>query len=367
MRRPDITHMTVRLPLIVASLAAFVSSPAVAQMERSIVHAESARPSVVLVAARGPSPQARDDQESSDTVTRTFKVGPKGSLDISNFSGTIVITGVSGDEIRVKAVKQVWGGKNSQGQLEGIVIDASETPGRIEVRTMFGRHKQNKAEVDYTVDVPFDTTITARSMSGDVKVTKVRGEVQLDSTSGNIEAMGTPRLVRLKTFSGDIVVTEGGAADVLSASTISGNLMIKSLKARTLDLVTVSGDLTLLGTSCERAQLRTVNGSVEFSGRIVKGGRYEFNSHSGDVSLRLAGSQGFELSATTFSGDVHSDIPLVMATRPDERDLPEGVPHSQDIRGTFGDGGALLLVKTFSGDVNVSRAEAPPAKEKPHE
>ena len=52
-----------------------------------------------------------------------------------------------------------------------------------------------------------------------------------------------------------------------------------------------------------------------------------------------------------------------MATRPDERDLPEGVPHSQDIRGTFGDGGALLLVKTFSGDVSVSRADGPPAKE----
>jgi DUF4097 and DUF4098 domain-containing protein YvlB len=366
MRPRDITHMTVRLSLIVASLAALVPSAAAARTERPLAHAETERPGVVRAAWRVPLSQERDDQESSDTVMRTFKVGPRGSLDISNFSGTIVITGVTGDEIRVKAVKQVWGGKDSHGQLEGIVIDASETPGRIEVRTLFGRHKKSKAAVDYTVEVPFDTTITARSMSGDVKVMKVRGDVQLDSTSGNIEAMATPRLVRLKTFSGDIVVTEGGAADVLSASTISGNLMIKSLKARALDLVTVSGDLTLLGTTCERAQLRTVNGSVEFAGRIVKGGRYEFNSHSGDVSVQLAGSQGFELSATTFSGDVNTDIPLVMATRPDERALPPGVPRSQDIRGTFGDGGALLLVKTFSGDVSVGRAgpPKPPGKEK---
>ena len=184
------------------------------------------------------------------------------------------------------------------------------------MRTLFGRHK-NKAEVDYTVEVPYDTSVTARSLSGDIKVVKVRGELQLETTNGNVEAMGTPRLVRLKSFSGDVVVTDAGAADGLSASTVSGDLMIKSLKARVVDLVTVSGDLTLLSTCCERAQLRTVNGDVEFSGGLAPGGRYEFNSHSGDISLHLAGNQGFELSATTFSGEVHTGLPLTMVTRPD--------------------------------------------------
>jgi DUF4097 and DUF4098 domain-containing protein YvlB len=301
---------------------------------------------VVLV----PSSATAQDDESSDIVERTFNVGPKGALDISNLSGSIVITGVPGEEIRVKAERQVWGD-----DAKGIVIDASKTPGRVEVRTLFGRHK-NKAEVDYTVEVPYDTGVTARSLSGDIKVVKVRGELQLETTNGNIEAIGTPRLVRLKSFSGDVVVTDAGAADGLSASTVSGDLMIKSLKARVVDLVTVSGDLTLLSTSCERAQLRTVNGNVEFSGALARGGRYEFNSHSGDISLNLAGNQGFELSATTFSGEVHTGLPLTMVTRPDPN-LPEGVPHSQDVRGTFGDGGALLLVKTFSGDVYVGRAE----------
>jgi DUF4097 and DUF4098 domain-containing protein YvlB len=297
-----------------------------------------------------PSSAVAQDDPSSDIVERTFNVGPKGSLDISNLSGSIVITGVAGEEIRIKADRQVWGD-----DAKGIVIDASKTPGRVEVRTLFGRHK-NKAEVDYTVEVPYDTSVTARSLSGDIKVVKVRGELQLETTNGNIEAMGTPRLVRLKSFSGNVVVTNGGAPDALSASTVSGDLMITSLKARAVDLVTVSGDLTLVSTWCERAQLRTVNGDVEFSGGLAPGGRYEFNSHSGDIGLHLAGKQGFELSATTFSGEVHTELPLTMVSRPDPG-LPEGVPHSQDVRGTFGDGGALLLVKTFSGDVSVTRAE----------
>jgi DUF4097 and DUF4098 domain-containing protein YvlB len=315
----------------------------------------------LLTTMLAPSPVLAQDDQSSDIVERTFNVGPKGTLDISNLSGSIVIAGVAGDEIRVKAERQVWGD-----DAKGIAIDASQTAGRVEVRTLFGRHK-NKAEVDYTVEVPFDTSVLARSLSGDIQVVKVRGELQLETTNGNIEATGTPRLVRLKSFSGSVVITDAGAADVLSASTVSGDLMIKSLKARSVDLVTVSGDLSLLNTWCERAQLRTVNGDVEFSGGIARGGRYEFNSHSGDISLHVAGNQGFELSATTFSGEVHTGLPLTMVTKPDPN-LPEGVPHSQDVRGTFGDGGALLLVKTFSGDVSVDRAEgAKPVPKKKQE
>jgi len=306
---------------------------------------------VFALSVLGPVPALAQDDPSSDMVERTFNVGAKGALDISNLSGNIVITGVPGEEIRVKAERQVWGD-----DAKGITIDASTTPGRVEVRTLFGKHK-NKAEVDYTVEVPFETSVTAHSLSGDIKVVKVRGDLQLDTTNGNIETMGTPRLVRLKSFSGNVVVTDAGAADVLSASTVSGDLMVKSLKARGVDMVTVSGDLTLSGAWCERAQLRTVNGDVTFSGGVVRGGRYEFNSHSGDISLYLAGNQGFELSATTFSGELHTELPLKMVTRPDPG-IPEGVPHSQDIRGTFGDGGALLLVKTFSGDVSLSKGDA---------
>jgi len=107
--------------------------------------------------------------------------------------------------------------------------------------------------------------------------------------------------------------------------------------------------------ACDRAQVRTVSGSMEFAGPLVKSGRYEFTSHAGDVRLKLAGSQGFELAAKTFSGDVHSDLPLTMVS---SGTPPHGGPERRDVRGTFGDGSALVIVKTFSGSVAVSRADA---------
>ena len=103
-----------------------------------------------------------------------------------------------------------------------------------------------------------------------------------------------------------------GSTEGMAASTVSGRLLVKGVKTRTLELATISGDLVLVNIACDRAQVRTVSGATEFGGPLVKVGRYEFTSHSGDVRLTLSGAQGFELAAKTFSGGVHSDLPLTL-------------------------------------------------------
>ena len=180
------------------------------------------------------------------------------------------------------------------------------------------------------MQVPFGTSVSARSLAGDLKVTKVKGEVQLESANGTVEAIGTPKLSRVKTLSGDILIADSGSVEGLSASTVSGRLVVKGVKTRALELATISGDLVLVNIACDRAQVRTVSGTMEFAGPLVKSGRYEFTSHAGDVRLKLAGSQGFELAAKTFSGDVHSDLPLTMVS---SGTLPPGGPERRDVRG----------------------------------
>jgi DUF4097 and DUF4098 domain-containing protein YvlB len=306
--------------------------------------------------------EARKGAEANQTIVRTFKAAAGTSLDVFNMAGNVTITGVTGDQIAVTAMKQVWGG-DGKAQLENIGVDFNETAGRLEVRTSMGRARNTHAEVDFTIDVPFETPVIVRTLSGDVTVAKVRGDLQVESTSGTVEATGTSRVLRLKTISGDVKILDASAPDVLSASTVSGNVEAKGLKARGLEVVSVSGDLVLINTACERAQLRTVNGDVQYVGSLSKGGRYEISSHSGDVRFELVGNGGFELSARTFNGEVSSELPLVMAKQPDDSDIP-GVPKNHDVRGTYGDGSALLIVKTFSGDVTVGRAEADRGKDK---
>jgi DUF4097 and DUF4098 domain-containing protein YvlB len=305
--------------------------------------------------------ESRSGPEAIETVTRTFKVGPSGSIDIFNLAGPVVVTGGPGDTIVITAVKRARAaaGDDAKAQLAAIDVDAVETAGRVEVRTVVrGKVKQLRTWVDYSVTVPFGTSVTARALAGDVKVMKVKGDVQIESTSGSVEAMGTPRLTRVKTLSGDVLIADAAAASALLASTVSGRLVAKGVKAQSLELATISGDLLLVNATTERAQVRTVSGTLEFVGSLAKNGRYEFNSHAGDVRLKLAKTPGFELAAKTFSGDFRSELPLTMDNIKGDESLPPGVPRRRDVRGVFGDGSALIVVKTFSGSVVVG-AEAP--------
>ena len=85
-----------------------------------------------------------------------------------------------------------------------------------------------------------------------------------------------------------------------------------------------------------------------------KGGRYEINSHSGNVRLALSGNTGFELNANSFSGSIRSDFPVTLggtSARSDRgRQGPGHATHA-----VFGDGSATLNLRTFSGDIVLTK------------
>jgi DUF4097 and DUF4098 domain-containing protein YvlB len=136
-------------------------------------------------------------------------------------------------------------------------------------------------------------------------------------------------------------------------STVSGTVHANGLKVRTLDTGSVSGDVQLADLQVERLTAKTLSGNIEFTGSLVRGGRYEFNAHSGNVRLVLpGGTAGFEMDASTFSGSVRSDFPVTLRSTSPDNGRRGG---NRAIRGSFGDAGAILSLRSFSGNVVVTR------------
>jgi DUF4097 and DUF4098 domain-containing protein YvlB len=211
------------------------------------------------------------------------------------------------------------------------------------------------------VTVPASASLDVHSVSGSLKVTGVRGAVRAETVSGNVTTTDTPNLEHAKSVSGDVSLTGAAAEGDLSAGSISGSITAKGLKARGLDLGSVSGDVILTDVTCERLTIKSVSGNVDYSGSIARSGRYEINTHSGDVRLVLANPTGFELNANTFSGSIRSDLPLTIggdAPRGD-RDGSRGRRRegndARNMRATYGDGSATLSIRTFSGDIIISK------------
>jgi len=303
--------------------------------------------------------QGRDrGPEQTERFSRKVRVGRDGRVSIGNIAGDITVTGGSGDEVSIEAVKRTRGDRNELGRVQ-IIVD--ERGGRVEIRTEHERNRFDRdgrndhVSVDYTISMPSGATLDAKSISGHVKVTNVQGAVRAESISGNVIVAKTPRLELAKTISGDVELTDASAEAELTASSVSGAVRATGLRARSLDVGTISGDVALNNVTCDRLGIKSVSGDVEYSGALARNGRYDVNSHSGTVRLTLSGSTGFELAATTFSGSIRSELPLTIGGNRDRDAGRRRGPTNRSINATFGDGSAALTIRTFSGDIVIAK------------
>ena len=278
--------------------------------------------------------------QEDEQFSRTFDVGPSGSLDISNVSGDIGIQGGPGTEIRVKAEKR------GDGDPSLVSIEVSQTGDRVRIETKYTKGKQHKhMSVDFTVTVPTGTSVSAESVSGDVHVADVGGELEAESVSGDVTVNNAENLLVAQSISGEVTVESAASLEDPEIASVSGDVQVTGLKAREVEVSSVSGDVILTYADCERAAMESVSGDIRYSGTFAKGGRYEFESHSGDVQIFIANDIGFELTAETFSGDIESEFPLTMS----------GAINKREVHGVYGDGSVVIEVSTFSGSVTISR------------
>ena len=306
--------------------------------------------------------QGRDrDQREQQTerTTRTLKVGTNGEIHIGNVAGNITVTRGGGNEATLEIIKTARARTSEDArQMLGLVqVDVTERSGRAEIKARYPqddeyrRHDNRRnihVSVAFNLAAPAGTRLTATSVSGDVSCKDITGDVAIESVSGSVRIANGGRVAAAKSVSGNVEITDTEIEGQVEASSVSGNVMMRNLKARGLEVGSVSGNVILQDVTADRVEGQTVSGDVEFSGTLARGGRYELSSHSGSVQVAVAGGTGFELEATSFSGSVRSDIEL-------KTQGSFGGRRQKTIRGVHGDGSAVLDLTTFSGSIVVTR------------
>jgi DUF4097 and DUF4098 domain-containing protein YvlB len=290
--------------------------------------------------------------QETERFTKTFRVGRNGSLDLTNISGDIVVKAGTSDDVVIDAVKRTPKGANAPKNLQAVTISATEQAGRVEVRTVYPETTRDlHVSVDFTVTVPASTSVFIHSISGDIQATGTKGSLRLTTVSGDVRVEAADQIEELKSISGDVTVTGGSGTDV-RATTVNGDITLRNVKAHSLDAGSISGDTTLTDVAVDRAAVKTISGDIDYTGPFARSGRYEFKAHSGDVRITPASATGFEVNASTFSGGIRCDVPMTSKTG----DLPERQMR-RELKGTVGDGSALVTVTTFSGDVTIGKKD----------
>jgi DUF4097 and DUF4098 domain-containing protein YvlB len=183
--------------------------------------------------------------------------------------------------------------------------------------------------------------------SSPFSVKGVKGEVDLETLSGNIVVNDAVGNVKTESVSGNIEIdrVDGG----VSAESVSGRVDITNVKGD-IDTESVSGRLTMMGARSNTVRAESVSGSISYDGSFAETGSYTFKTHAGRLALGLPANTGATVSLETFSGSVESDFPVTLMSK---RDRGEG--HESAYEFKLGDGKSRIILETFSGNIRIMR------------
>jgi Toastrack DUF4097 len=261
-------------------------------MRRHFLHVSRVVIAACVVATAGSSPtlEAAGQRTETEHVTRTVPLAPGGTLKLKNFSGRVTVTGTNAADVSIDAVR-----RGTRDLLDHIKLDIQPAGSLVTIEAnkrdspwnSFWR-KNNVVETDLDVRVPVRTNLDLSVFSSPVTVSNVAGRHDVHG------------------FSSDLRLTD--VAGRLSAHTFSGDVRVQ------------------LAASEDQPEL-------------------DLDTFSGNIEVRLPERARANVSFNSFSGDLHSDLPLTL-----------NKTSRRQMRGTLNGGdGRNLNFKTFSGDVKISR------------
>lgn len=306
-------------------------------------------------------------------VDEAFPADDRGTVEIVNVAGSITVTGWDRNEIRVTGTL----GRGTER------LELNRDRQTSQIRVVLPRNARNVRGSDLEIRVPSGKQVVVRTVSADIGVSGVRGQVDTRSTSGDIVVQGQPAEVRAGSTSGDVEVdvntggrvaaqstsgnvqvsgtvrqsvnVESVSGDVLvtastpevRAESVSGQLRLSGVSGR-VSASTVSGDAIVSGDRINYGSFETVSGNLRYAGGVASGGALDLQSHSGDVELVLPANVSADFEADTFSGEILSDFG-------GEVQRTSRYGPGREMRLVTGRDGGRVRIQTFSGTVKLRR------------
>jgi DUF4097 and DUF4098 domain-containing protein YvlB len=270
-------------------------------------------------------------------INKRTAADPAGLVEISNTSGSVVVTGWDRNEVEIT-------GELGDG-TERLDFTKGDKVTRIKVVLPARSHSVD--DTDLIVKVPSGSTLSINTVSADVSAQGVRGMQRLQSVSGNVRTEASGEDIECRTVSGDVELQGSGKKGLVSITTVSGDVRASRV-AGEVNGSTVSGDFTLGVGEMTRSRLRSTSGDLAVTGPLAADARVDIESISGDVRLDLTGPLGAEFEVSSFNGEIRNCFgPKAVRTS-------EYAP-GREWRHREGAGTARVRIKTLNGDVGICK------------
>jgi len=308
---------------------------------------------VVVLAACSTGPSV------NGSFARSFSVTGPVRLELSNAAGEVEITGSKDHTVSVHADVRAsgFGFDSPQKRLDETVSNPPIEQRGDTIRIGKEMSRMRNITIAYTIQVPLDTEVDVTVASGAQTIRGVRGPVKVQAASGAIRVEKIERDAQLSTASGSVSAADiGSEVHVSSASgsvtvsntrgdvrvnALSGVIRVSNPGGR-IEADTASGEVEIHGAASD-VKAHAASGRVSVQGNPSAGSYWELKTVSGGVQLVVPASANLHLSAEAVSGEIRSDVPIV---------VEEQSKHS--LRAHMGSGGGRVDVHTVSGEIRVT-------------
>lgn len=323
-----------------------------------------------------PTAQAQDLQREGNgfvnVSTKTFEVGPGGTLDISTKGGPVVVVGSDRQNVEVEETIRVrtTSRRDAESTVANTEVEYDVSGSTLSIRTP-GGWSRSGVMIGFEVRVPRRFTVTASTAGGPVSIENIEGRVDGKTSGGPVSFEDITGDADAKTSGGPVSLDNitGNA----TAKTSGGPIRAESIGGE-LDAKTSGGPISIEDVGAD-ASIESAGGglsAINVRGSLnarTAGGDVEVEQVTGDVEAKTSGgdielmSIGGSLTASTAGGDIEgSDFGgrVEATTRAGDIELT-GVRGSVDAETSVGDIEIQMLspgsddssFRTSHGDVEL--------------
>jgi hypothetical protein len=274
---------------------------------------------------------------------KTFQVTGPVDLEVQTRSGDVIVRSGAAGSVSIRA-KIYVGDHWLFGDRHTDVSDVEQHPplrqdgNSIHIDNVSVRN----ISVDYEITVPVDTTIRARSGSGNETIEGTHGKADVQTGSGDVKLSQLTGEIRIQTGSGNVRALE--IAGPIRGGAGSGDIEVHEIASGDIDLHTGSGNVTVRGI---QGTFRAEAGSGDITAEGKQEGAWEIRTGSGNVHVRLPANAAFDADISTSSGTLDVDAPITMTVQGRVQET------RKQIAGKVRGGGPLLTLRTGSGDIHI--------------
>jgi hypothetical protein len=284
--------------------------------------------------APGKARDVRYESGSEAEFSKSFAVGPGGSLSVDVDRGDIHIVGADQNSVQIRVVRDVTRASEAEAtrilkehhvvlQQHGNEVSVTaQEPWSFGSASWWGWWGRPNLNVHYEITVPQAFDAHLKTEGGDVEVATLHGNVNAKTEGGHLSFNGIEGKVNGQTEGGNVKAV--GCHDEVQVRTDGGSIAIEEFTGKGLQALTEGGSIV-----------------AEFA--VPPRSDCTLRTSGGNVTVRIPETAAVNLDAHTDGGTTRTDLPVQV----------QGQQDRETLRGTINGGGPMLKLETEGGNIRV--------------